>query len=68
MDKPDEQLVRQLKAYQAGANVHTVNKARCYYTWWKTNPSRRLKLDGMIREALVNHDWSTLRLYMRRWF
>ncbi len=67
MEIPDPQLALELKRYQAGSNVHTVNKARCYYKSIRS-PKRRAKLDTMIRVALVNHDWIPLRVYMRRWF
>ena len=65
---PDPHLVQKLKTYLPGANVHTVNKARCYYEWPELNQKRLMKLDGMIREALVSHDWVPLRFYMQRWF
>jgi hypothetical protein len=68
MNEPDPQLVRQLKMYKAGAHVHTVNKAQCYYTYAKSTPTRRAILDAKIRAALVNHDWAPLRIYMGRWF
>lgn len=65
--KIDPELVQKLKTYQAGVNVHTVNKARCYYEDIR-QVRIRPKLDKMIREALATHDWTPLRIYMRRWF
>jgi hypothetical protein len=68
MNEPDPDLMRRLKMYKAGANVHTVNKARYYYTNPRINSATRLGLDGMIREALGNHDWSQVASRMRGWW
>ena len=67
MNEPNRQLVKQLKMYQAGANVHTVNKARYYYTGARTQKTRDM-LDPMIRVALVTHDWAPLRTHMQNWW
>ena len=68
MDKPDEQLLHRMKTYvPGGANNHTFSKARFYYEGTRS-PKKRAELDGMIREALVNHDWSKLRIKMKGWW
>jgi hypothetical protein len=68
MDTPDAQLIKRLKIYQAGANAHTVNKARYYYTGWSRRKVNLDVLETMIRTALATHDWTPLRLHMRRWW
>ena len=66
--KIDHDLIRQLQTCGSGGSVHTRNKARCYYCWYKLNPKVRVELEKMIRTALATGDWSPLRIRMRKWF
>jgi tripartite-type tricarboxylate transporter receptor subunit TctC len=64
----DADLVKQVKSCDNGADVHTRNKAVCYYCWLKLNPEVRQELESMMRKALASGDWQPLRIRMRRWF
>jgi len=68
MNEPDLHLLHRLQTYPSGANVHTVNKAYAYYKYGRLNSKRRANLGERIRVALVNHDWTPVKIYMRRWF
>jgi len=68
MKKADPELVRQMQLVGNGVDVHTRNKARCYYIWDRTKPTLRAELDTLIRQALASGNWSKLRRRMRRWF
>ena len=63
----DKDLAKQLATCKSG-DIHTRNKARCYYCWYKLDPDLRVKLEKMIRAALTTGDWRPLRARMRRWF
>ena len=66
--KPDPKLIQQMQKVGSGADIHTINKARSYYTHNKINQETLAKLDKMIRKALSSGDWSALRRKMQRWF
>jgi len=68
MQNPDPKLVQQMLLAGNGADVHTRNKARCYYVGLRTTPAVRYMLDTAIRQALASGDWSKLRCKMARWF
>lgn len=68
MKTPDRQIAHQLQMVVNGAAVHTINKAYFYYMSERTGPKRLANLDRLIRQALVTNEWSTLRIFMNRWW
>lgn len=66
--KHDPQLIHDMNLARDGANVHTVNKALCYYEHCSLKPVTFFELQGLMYQALVTEDWSALRTRMQRWF
>lgn len=64
---PNPNLLRLLKMANKNANVHTINKARCYYESGHMSNKIRIELGEMIQEAFASGDWRPLKRKMRQW-